>query len=118
VTVDGEPVQPQRIGDREDVGGSVRDISARHRSRPAIARPIVRDQPDAAPTGILDLSLVEQAGTRRSVEEEDGAPMSVPFLEDPKGPTVRKVHIVIRGRHAGTQQGNPFSIKELWVQPP
>jgi hypothetical protein len=82
VTIDCEPVKSQRIGDRDDVGGSVRNPSAGLRSGPAVTRAIVPNEPNAAATRVLNLPVVEQTGARRAVKKEDGSPMRVPILEN------------------------------------
>jgi hypothetical protein len=82
VTKDCEPVKPQRIGDRDDVGGAVRNTSAGIRSGPAVSRAIEPDQPKAAPMGVLNLLLVEQTGAGCAVKKEDGSPVGVPILEN------------------------------------
>ena len=65
-----EPLDPEGIADRGDIGGAVCDRAPGVAGRAAVSRTVVGDEPDPSLGGIADMRLVEQARRRRSVVDQ------------------------------------------------
>ncbi len=67
-----EPLETERVADRGDVAGAVSNRAALVARRPAVAWPVVREEPDPFLLGVVDVRLVEQSRVGRAVVDEHG----------------------------------------------
>ena len=87
-TPDAEPLDPERVADRGDVGGAVGDDAAGVPGRAAVARPVVGEKPDAALFGIAHVRPVEEARAGRAVQREHRDATGIATFSYRERPTV------------------------------
>ncbi len=72
-----EPLQPESVGDRGDVGGAIGHDASACARRAAVAGPVVADEPDPLLECQIDVRVVLEARHRRSVVHDDREPRRV-----------------------------------------
>ena len=77
---DAQPLDPERVADRDDVGRATGDVAAGRPRRAAVPRPVVAEQPDPALGGVAEMRPVEQARPGRSVMREHRDAAGIPAL--------------------------------------
>lgn len=85
---DSEPVDAQHTGNLSNVGRAVGDRPARVRSGPAVARPVIADQPYSAVGGVGDVRAIQDTCAGCAVVHEDRLAVGVARLLDPQDPAI------------------------------
>ena len=83
-----EPLEPERVGDRLDIGRTVAHVSSRVPGGAAVARPVVADQPDALIAGERDPAAKEQPRGGRPVVDDDGRSVRIAVLVHREGASI------------------------------
>ena len=84
----------ERVEDVLDVGRDVGDAAARLRRRAAVAGPVVRDDPQAAPARELEVGRVREPAAGRSVVLEHDEPVRVALVVHVQGAPVAQPNVV------------------------
>jgi hypothetical protein len=77
-----DPLDPERIDDREHVVGAVRDSPSRTRGRAAVPRAVVGDQPDPLICRVHKMRAVQPTGARRPRMHKHGPTRRIPTFLD------------------------------------
>ena len=99
---DAEPLDPERVADRGDVGGAVGDAPPRLPRRAAVPGPVVGEQPDPALRRVATMRLVEQARVRRPAVDEHRNTGRIAALPHRDRAPVGRRHGDRRLRHGGS----------------
>ena len=86
---DGELVEPERIRDRRDIRGCIRDRAARIGVREPVPGPVVGDHPDAVPLVERGIGMAREPAAGRSMVDEHSHTVGNAPLDVGQRPSVR-----------------------------